>query len=55
MPRKAAELSALEVSRISKPGSHPVGGVAGLLLRVSSAGARSWVLRIAMGTRTNQQ
>ena len=53
MPRKAIELSALAVSRINKPGSHPVGGVAGLLLRVSKTGARSWVLRITTGTRVN--
>ncbi|RLA42558.1 MAG: integrase [Gammaproteobacteria bacterium] len=53
MPRKAVELSALAVSRIKKPGSHPVGGVAGLLLRVSNTGARSWVLRITTGTRVN--
>ena len=53
MPRKAVELSALAVGRIKKPGSHPVGGVAGLLLRVSNTGARSWVLRITTGTRIN--
>lgn len=53
MPKKAKELSAREVSRIRKPGSHAVGGVSGLILRVSDAGARSWVLRVAMGTRVN--
>lgn len=53
MPRKAVELSAIAVSRIKKTGSHPVGGVAGLLLRVSNTGARSWVLRITTGTRIN--
>lgn len=55
MPRKATELSAREVSRITKSGSHPVGGVAGLLLRVSTSGARSWVLRTTLGTRINQR
>jgi integrase len=53
MPRKAVELSDLAVRRIKKPGSHPVGGVAGLLLRVSNTEARSWVLRITTGTRIN--
>ena len=53
MPRKAVELSALAVNRITKPGSHPVGGVAGSLLRVSTTRARSWVLRITTGTRIN--
>jgi integrase-like protein/Arm domain-containing DNA-binding protein len=55
LPKVAKELSAREVSRITKPGSHPVGGVPGLILRVSASGARSWVLRIAMGTRVNQK
>lgn len=55
MPRKAVELSALAVNRITTSGSHPVGGVAGLLLRVSNTGARSWVLRITTGTRINKK
>lgn len=46
MPRKSRELSALEVGRMKFPGRHPVGGVAGLLLKVSPTGARSWVLRV---------
>jgi integrase len=54
MPKKAKELSAREVSRLKKPGSHPVGGVAGLLMRISPAGAKSWVLRVSMGTRVNK-
>jgi len=45
MPKKAAELGALQVSRLTKPGTHAVGGVAGLKLKVNDAGARSWVLR----------
>ncbi|HKJ77592.1 MAG TPA: Arm DNA-binding domain-containing protein, partial [Gammaproteobacteria bacterium] len=46
-PRKAKELSALEVKRLTKPGLHAVGGVAGLLLSVSESGARSWILQYA--------
>ncbi|MET3498171.1 tyrosine-type recombinase/integrase [Variovorax boronicumulans] len=45
MPKKAAELGALAVSRLVKPGAHAVGGVAGLKLKINDAGARSWVLR----------
>jgi integrase len=45
MGRKADELSALEVSRLTKPGIHFVGGVDGLALQVSASGARSWILR----------
>lgn len=45
MPKKARELAPLEVKRITQPGYHAVGGVAGLLLRVSDTGARSWILR----------
>ncbi len=52
MPKIARELTALEVKRISKPGWHAVGGVAGLLLQVKpparegAAISRSWILRV---------
>lgn len=46
MPKKAKELSALEVSRLTKPGNHAVGGVSGLYLYVNEAQGRSWVLRV---------
>lgn len=49
MPRKAKELSALEVNRLKCPGNHAVGGVAGLYLCVNDAGARSWILRTVIG------
>jgi len=45
MPKKVAELGALQVGRLVKPGAHAVGGVAGLQLKISPDGARSWVLR----------
>lgn len=51
MPKKAKELTALEVQRLATPGLHFVGGVAGLGLQVLPSGGRSWVLRMTMGTR----
>lgn len=45
MPKKVKQLSALEVSRLSRPGFHAVGCVPGLLLQVTETGGRSWVLR----------
>ncbi|MGM0692767.1 MAG: tyrosine-type recombinase/integrase [Pseudomonadota bacterium] len=51
MPRKARELSALEVRRLTIPGRHAVGGADGLFLRVTQAGSRSWVLRYPTGER----
>ena len=54
MPRRAKELSDLVVSRLKKPGLHAVGGpAAGLHLQVTASGARSWVLRITVGTRVD--
>lgn len=51
MARKAKELSALQVGRLTSPGNHAVGGVSGLYLYVNDAGARSWVLRTMVGTK----
>lgn len=51
MPKKAKELSALEVNRLTEPGLHFAGGVAGLALQVTESGARSWVLRATVGKR----
>lgn len=51
MPKKARELSATEVRRLTKPGLHAVGGVSGLLLQVTRSGARSWILRTVVGTK----
>lgn len=36
----------MEVKRIVDPGLHPVGGVAGLCLKVKPSGARSWIYRV---------
>ena len=49
MPKKAKELSALEVSRLTRPGNHAAGGVTGLYLYVNEADGRSWVLRTMVG------
>jgi len=51
MPKKARELSALEVKRLVEPGFYSVGGVAGLHLQVTKTGARSWILRILVGNK----
>ncbi len=45
MPKVARELTPLAISKITKPGTHAVGGVAGLALRVYPKGQRAWVLR----------
>lgn len=51
MGKKANELDPLAVSRITAPGLHFVGGVAGLGLQVLPTGGRSWVLRATIGGR----
>lgn len=59
MPKKPRELTALEVRRLTTPGHHVVGGVAGLALQVAPArpgsgktyGARTWILRMTIGER----
>lgn len=51
MPKKARELSAIEVKRLTEPGFYAVGGVAGLHLQVTPTGARSWVLRAKVGAK----
>ena len=51
MPKKASELNALAVQRLTAPGLHFVGGVPGLALQVLPTGSRSWVLRATIGSR----
>lgn len=51
MPKLARNLTAIEVKRLTAPGLHAVGTVAGLRLLVKPSGARSWVLRTMIGTR----
>ncbi len=56
MPKKAKELSALEVKRLKHPGhgnnaTFAVGGIDGLLLQITPSGARSWLLRCTIGSK----
>lgn len=51
MPKRARELSAMEVKRLTEAGLHAVGGVSGLMLRVTPAGSRSWILRATVGSK----
>lgn len=54
MPRVAEPLSALEVKRLVKPGYHAVGEVPGLCLQVVESGARTWVLRVTVGSKRRE-
>lgn len=45
MPKRARELSAIEVKRLSAPGFHLVGSVPGLGLRINEGDGKSWILR----------
>ncbi len=49
MAKIAQALGALEVKRLTEPGQHPVGTVAGLRLFIKPSGAKSWVLRTMVG------
>ena len=44
-------LTPLEISRLTKIGRNPVGGVAGLCLKIKESGTKSWVLRTSLGGR----
>jgi integrase len=56
MPRKAKELSPIEVKRLEHPGhtnnaTFAVGGIDGLLMQITPTGARSWLLRCNVGDK----
>ena len=54
MPRVAKQLGPLEVRRLTAPGYHPVGGVAGLTLQVTPSGTKSWLLRVKVGNKRRE-
>src|SRR5687767_1935137 len=54
MPRKARQLSPLEVRRLTRPRRWSVGGIDGLALQITPSGARSWVLRMTAGGRQRE-
>lgn len=54
MPKVAKELGALAVSRLVAAGLHFVGGVNGLALNVTESGARSWILRVMVGSKRRE-
>lgn len=49
MPKVAKVLAAVEVARLHAVGTHAVGGVPGLLLRVAPSGSTQWVLKVRAG------
>ena len=51
MAKAVKALKALEVSRLTTPGQHPVGTVTGLRLSIKPSGSRSWILRTMVGTK----
>ncbi|MFT4916812.1 MAG: hypothetical protein ACI9C3_002683, partial [Yoonia sp.] len=54
VPKKAKELSALEVRRLNSRGLHAIGGVTGLYLNIQESGAKSWILRIMIGGKRRE-
>lgn len=54
MPKIAKELGPLDVKRLTRPGYHAVGKVAGLMLQVTKTGSRSWVLRTMVGGKRRE-
>lgn len=60
MPRKAAELTDMEIRKLKKPGAYPVGGVPGLYIQVlhpvkdddgNETQAKTWLLRFKFGAK----
>ncbi len=51
MARKAKDLAAFSVARLTTPGMHFVGEVPGLALQVLPTGGRTWILRAMIGGR----
>ncbi|HRK40237.1 MAG TPA: integrase arm-type DNA-binding domain-containing protein [Burkholderiaceae bacterium] len=54
MPKVADALSAIEVKRLTDPGTYRVGTVPGLMLRIGDSGGKYWLLRTTVqGKRTD--
>lgn len=51
MPKIVEELAPVTVGKLTTPGHHAVGGIPGLYLYVQDTGARSWVLRVMVGSK----
>jgi hypothetical protein len=51
MPKIVEELAPVTVGKLTAPGHHSVGGIPGLYLYVQDTGARSWVLRVMVGSK----
>ena len=54
MPKIARTLSDVAVRNLKNPGLHAVGGVTGLRLQVTSAGAKSWILRTTISGKVRE-
>jgi integrase len=54
MPKVAQALKPLQVGRLTTVGLHRVGVVPGLALQVMPSGARSWVLRVVVGSKRRE-
>lgn len=54
VPVIARKPAAAEVGLITTPGTHAVGGVKGICLQVTGAGARSWLLRIKVDSKRRE-
>lgn len=51
MPKRAKEMSAYQVRRITKVGDHAVGGVAGLQLQYRGPRSKCWILRTQLNDK----
>lgn len=54
MGRIAKALAPIEIGRIKSLGYNPVGTVPGLYLNVTATGARSWILRVMVGSKRRE-
>lgn len=54
MARRTKDFSPLEISRLTETGYHHVGNVSGLVLQISKAGHKSWLLRVMVGGKRRE-